>query len=133
MTLIDDHFKYEDRYDSREYGTTTLYFTGPASLLSGKYPEAESATISVEFPKEHMEPGFATVMISPCKYFEEADGYEDYDWTDLDLPYEDIDRLFSLAQRAQKEHLSDILQNAAQRLNENSGKESNLSSREQSR
>lgn len=113
--MIDSQTKYEDRYDSTEYDTTTLYFTGPTDLLNGNYPEAESATISVEFPKEHREPAFATVMISPCKFDEETNGYGDYDWTDLDLPYEEIDKLFLLAQRAQKEHLSTLLKNASER------------------
>lgn len=97
--MLDNRIKLEDKYASDEYGTTTLYFIAPKEMLNGKYPEATSMEISVEFPTARPEANYASVMFSPTKYNEEEDGYTDYDWYDVDMPYEDIEALIALSKR----------------------------------
>lgn len=97
---IDDivsKIKFEDRFECAEYGTTTLYFIAPKELLCGRYPEAISAEISIEFPTNIPEARYAGVSLSPTKYDAENDSYTDYDWFDVDLSYEDIEKLMDLA------------------------------------
>ena len=88
---------FEERYDSKEYGTTTFYFVAPKEMLNGKYPEAETMEISIELPTNNMDARYASVMFSPTKYYEE-DGYVDYDWFDAEMPYEDVEALIKLAE-----------------------------------
>lgn len=85
----------EDRYVSKLHETTTLYFVAPADLLDGKYPDAEFATISVEYPNAYPEASYASVMVSPSKYLEDCDAITDYDWFDVDLSYEEIELLLN--------------------------------------
>lgn len=86
----------EDMYDSESYGTTTLYFTAPKVILDGKYPEAECATISLEFPRGTPEFSCVSACCSPTKYDPEEDAYSDYDWFDISLSYGDIEKLLRL-------------------------------------
>lgn len=82
MTNLLETYTFEEKYISNEYGTTTLYLTAPKELVADRYPEAEHATISIEYPTAMRNtPILATVMISPTK-----DGM-DYDWSDYELPY----------------------------------------------
>lgn len=95
--MIDKRIIFEEKYDSETYGTRTLYFIAPKEMLNGKYPEAESMEISVEFPINHIEPAYADVMFSPTEYDAENNSYTDYDWFDVDLPYDEIEELIKLA------------------------------------
>lgn len=101
--MLDSRIKFDERYDSEEYQTTTLYFIAPKEMLKSmmvnNYPDAVSMEISIEFPTDHIEPRYADVCISPTRYVEEADSYEDYDWYDIDLPYDEIEELIRLAER----------------------------------
>ena len=101
--IIDKRVKFEETYVSEDYGTTTHYFTIEKSLLEelfpNKYPEACGGEISVEFPTNCPEANMADVCISPTEYDEETDGYTDYDWNDVSLPYEEIEALFELAEK----------------------------------
>lgn len=47
--MIDSRIKFDEKYVSDVYGTTTLYFIAPKEFLNNKYPDAESTEISVEF------------------------------------------------------------------------------------
>lgn len=88
--------KFEERYESKEYGTVTLYFTAPKE---GRFPEAVHSVISVEYPTNHMEAIYATVMMSPTKT--DADGNsEDYDWFDIELLPSEIELLMELAEKS---------------------------------
>ena len=98
--MINNRIWLEERYDSEEYGTTTLYFVAPKEMLNGKYPEAESMEISVEFPIDNIEAKYATVMFSPTKYDDEVGGYTDYDWFDVSLPFEEVEVLIDLAKKS---------------------------------
>ncbi len=89
--MIDSRIKFDEKYVSDVYGTTTLYFIAPKEFLNNKYPDAESTEISVEFPTNNPEPTHASVMFSPTK-----DG-EDYDWYNVDLSYDDIEKLIALS------------------------------------
>lgn len=97
MTLDISQVKFEDTYISEEYGTTTLYFIVPKDILEGKYPEAEFATISLEFSNSGFVYCDVNTCCSPTKYVPEEDGYLDYDWFDISLSDEDIGRLLKLA------------------------------------
>lgn len=98
--MIDRRITFEERYDSAEHGTTTLYFIAPKELLDGKYPEAESMEISVEFPTNQPEAKYATVEFSPTKWDEDGECYTDYDWFEVDVPYEEIEALIDLARKS---------------------------------
>lgn len=99
--MIDKKIKFDERYDDGE-GMTTLYFTAPKELLDGDYPEAVSMEISVELPTDKMEAKYADVSLSPTRYIEEDDSYEDYDWYDVVMSYEDIEELIDLAKKSDK-------------------------------
>lgn len=99
MTIKDFDAKkviLEDRYKSNEYETMTLYFIAPKEWLDGFYPDAVHAEISVEYPLNCPEASAATVMVSPTRDLGE-DGYEDYDWNDLELSPSDIETLIGMA------------------------------------
>lgn len=91
-----EKWKLEDIVENTEYNTVTLYVTVPKSFnnIEKKYPEAICGTISIEFPKDHPEPAYASCMISPTR--ETSEGRSDYDWSDIELDYwaisETIDR-----------------------------------------
>jgi hypothetical protein len=103
--MLDSRIKFDERYDSEEYETTTLYFIAPKEMLKNmmikEYPEAISMEISIEFPMGHIEPRYADVCISPTMHIVEdgIDCYEEYDWYDIDLPYDEIEELIRLAER----------------------------------
>ena len=95
-----------DWYINEEYNTTTLYFSAPLGsltvaieeVLKCEYPEAESMTISLEFPTLRPEAYYTVVCYSPTVYDPEDDSYSDVDWRDIDMPDEDITKLFKLAE-----------------------------------
>ena len=81
---------FEEAVENSEYETITLYFIAPKECIqrySDNYKDAESTEISLEFPLGHIEPRNAQVEFSPTK-----DG-EDYEWHDVNMPYEIIDQL----------------------------------------
>ena len=53
--------------------------------------------ISIEFPTEHIESNYADVCVSPTR--EDENGTEDYDWYDVDIPYDEIEELIKLAEK----------------------------------
>lgn len=87
----------EEVYSSREYETTTLYFTAPKDIADGCLDSDIGVEISVEFPtliEEDFEPCYAGVSISPTG---DVDGtLTDYDWVDWDAPYEYIEHLLKI-------------------------------------
>lgn len=99
--MLDNRIEFDERYDSEEHGTTTLYFVAPKEMLKtmlvNDYPDAVSMEISIEFPTEHIEANYASVCVSPTR--ENECGTEDYDWHDIDLPYDEIGELISLAEK----------------------------------
>lgn len=85
--------EFDERYDSDEYNTTTLYFTAPKELLPDDYPDAVSAEISIEFLANHPFYHEASVMISPTN----AEG-NDYDWDDWLIDAGIFDKLVRIAE-----------------------------------
>ena len=83
MKLDISKIKFEEVYDNAPFEEFTLYFIAPIDLVKDKYPEAEHSTISLELTTR-------TTMISPTK-----DGV-DYDWYDIELDNDTIDRLIAL-------------------------------------
>ena len=80
--------------------TVTLYFEAPLDSFNSRdrIPEAVFMTISLEFPTNSQEPRDTTVCYSPTIYDSEDDSYSDIDWNDVDMPYEDIEKLFEVAE-----------------------------------
>ena len=100
MKINKEEIKFDEKYVSEENNTTTLYFIAPKSYLTQFIPnktfdEAVSMEISVEMPISNMEASQASVAVSPTRKVEDV--YEDYDWYDVDLPYEEIEELIKLA------------------------------------
>lgn len=99
--MIDTQFTYEESYVGNTYETTIGYFMIDKNFLEelrpGQYPEAEHGEISVEYPIDCPEASSAIVMVSPTK-----DG-SDYDWTDIELPYEIIEVLINVIEMHVKE------------------------------
>lgn len=91
--MIVDKIEFEEKFIDEEFETMTLYFIAPKEILNGKFPEADFATISVEFPTSNPQPEFSSVMYSPTIYDEENDAYEDYAWFDVELSYSEIAKL----------------------------------------
>ncbi len=85
---------FDEEVYSEVYETKTLYFTCSVGILDGKYPDAESAEISVEIPTGDSRNGI-TVMISPTKMVD--GGYTDYDWNEIKISAEEIAALIMLA------------------------------------
>lgn len=94
--MIDDRVVFEEKYIDPIYWTATLYFNAPKDLFSENYPEADYMTIAVQIPEDSYEARYAQCMYSPTL------NDSDYDWNELDLPYEDIDKLLVIANRAMK-------------------------------
>ena len=92
--------QFEEKYDSEEYETTTIYFIYPKEMLEKEYPDATMATLSIECPTNCIEASTASCVISPTK--KECGGLTDYDWQDIELPYEDIEMLLELALEKQE-------------------------------
>lgn len=91
---------YDDRYESVD--TTTLYFYGPKELLqrwvpNSDYPDAISMEISITFPGKRAEVSCVQVSVSPTRKVE--GGTEDYDWHDIELPGEEIEKLIRMAEK----------------------------------
>ena len=98
--MLDKRIQFDESYISEEWGTITLYFIAPKDLFDGVDKDAESVEISIECPREYISAKYASVEYSPTKYFEEEDSYMDYDWRDIDLPYEEIEALIKLAEES---------------------------------
>ena len=94
--MIDRRIYFEESYECPEANIVTLYFIAPVDMLDGKYPDAKSMEISIEFPAGKPEARYAEVMFSPTK-----DG-EDYDWFDVNIPLDEIEALIELAERSCK-------------------------------
>ena len=97
--MLDNGIKFDERYDSEDYGTTTLYFIAPKEMLkefipTKYYPEAISMEISIEFPTNHIEASYANVCVSPTR--DDENGTEDYEWHDVNIPHDEIEELIKL-------------------------------------
>ena len=97
--MIDKRIEFDEAWNKAD-GETVLYFTAPKEMLWGDYPEAISMEISLEFPTDCAEPEYVDVCISPTRYVEEYDSYEDYDWRDISMPWVEIRELIELARAA---------------------------------
>ena len=84
--------KFEESHIDGD-GELTLYFTAPKEKLNTlfpykQFPDAISMEISVEIDEE----GEVLVSVSPVN----GDN-SDYDWTDIDLPNDEIEELYEIA------------------------------------
>ena len=98
--MLDKRIKFDESYISEEHGTITLYFIAPKDLFDNIDKEAESVEISIECPREYISAQYASVEYSPTKY--EDGGYIDYDWREIDLPYEEIEAFIKLAKESER-------------------------------
>lgn len=94
--MIDKRIEFDEAWNKQD-NETILFFTAPKEMLWGDYPEAVSMEISLEFPTDSAEAAYVDVSISPTRYVEEDDSYEDYDWQDFSLSYVEINELIELA------------------------------------
>lgn len=95
--MLDNRIKFDERYDDTESELTTLYFIASKEMLAElgfDYPDAVSMEISLEFPLGTLVAERADACISPT----DEDG-TDYDWNDVDLPYNDVVELILLAEK----------------------------------
>lgn len=104
--MLDERIKFDERYDSEDYGTTTLYFIAPKEMLkefipTKYYPDAISMEISIEFPTNHIEANYANVCVSPTR--EDENGTEEYDWNDVNITNDEIEGLIKLAKTSNYE------------------------------
>lgn len=88
MDIDISKFEFEERFESA-LGYTVLYFIAPKDLVSDKYPEAEHATVCIEWSDSDKEMDNYSVTISPTK-----DG-EDYDWMPFELDSGDVEQLIA--------------------------------------
>lgn len=89
VTDIDiSKFEFEERFESA-LGYTVLYFIAPKELVADRYPEAEHATVCIEWSDSDKEMDNYSVTISPTK-----DG-EDYDWMPFELDSGDVEQLIA--------------------------------------
>ena len=98
--MLDKRIKFDESYISEEHDSITLYFIAPKDLFEPIDEDAESVEISVECPREYISANYASVEYSPTKYDEKEECYTDYDWRDIDLPYEEIEALIKLAEES---------------------------------
>lgn len=100
-----DRIEFEESFWSQERKVLTMYFVAPVELLEGKYPDAISAEIMIEFEAENdkcFSPKSGYVEISPTG--EHGDGLLDYDWYHVEVPYEEIEMLLQLFDEWCDEH-----------------------------
>lgn len=95
-----EQIKLDEKFCSKDWGSTTLYFTAPKEMLkefveNEIFPEAVSMEISIEFPNCNAPEKYATVQVSPTN----VEG-EDYDWYEISLPDDDILNLIALAEKS---------------------------------
>ena len=99
MNMLDNRIKFDERYDSEDYGTTTLYFIAPKEMLkefipTKSYPDAISMELSIEFPTNHVEADYANVYVSPTR--ENENVIEEYEWHDVNISNDEIEGLIKL-------------------------------------
>ena len=100
--MLDKRIRFDDSHINEELEIITLYFIAPTDLFDNIDEDAESVEISIECPREYISAEYASVECSPTKYFEEDGCYVDYDWRDIDLPYEEIEALIKLAEESER-------------------------------
>ena len=96
--MLDKRIKFDESYIDDGEGTITLYFIVPKDLFPEIDEEADRAEISIECPKEYISANYASIQWSPTKW--NGYGYTDYDWTDITLPYEEIEAFIKLAEES---------------------------------
>lgn len=82
------NFEFEEHFQSG-LGYTVLYFIAPKDLVADKYPDAECATICIEWIESDKEMDNCSVTISPTK------NGEDYDWMPFELDTHDVKQLIA--------------------------------------
>ena len=84
--------KFEESYVDSD-GELTIYFSAPKEKLNTLFPDKQFPNaISMEISIEINEEGEALVSVSPVN----SDN-SDYDWTDIDLPDDEIEELIEIA------------------------------------
>ena len=98
--MLDSRVKFNDSYEDKENETVTFYYLAPIdyikTILGKEYKEAVALDISLEFPVDNIEADYVFAQASPVREIE--DGTESYDWSDIVLDKDDINRLISLAE-----------------------------------
>lgn len=96
---FEEAVEFSEQYDSAVYNSTTLYFKISPRFLAftnQDYEEISGAEISLEYPRNMKSAKDASIKISPVL------NSECFDWCDLFFSHEQIDILFSIAEKALK-------------------------------
>lgn len=98
-----NEIKFDERYDDEFTGETSFYFIFPKEYLDvffpKKYSNAISCEINITIPTSELNTNIfsidinkiankANVSISPTR--ETSGGTEDYDWTDIEIPFNSL-------------------------------------------
>ena len=89
--MIDlSEMKYQEAFDLVESmqieGVVALYFTAPTEWLEDRYEDIVSTELQFEiYDKDTDHPWFNYIGMSPTRYNEEYDQYEDYDWEETEI------------------------------------------------
>ena len=97
MDIDISRFKFDEVYKNPGFWEIIVYFNAHDFRLE-EYPESESTEISIGFPIGEIEPSKAMVMVSPTKW--DCGEAIDYDWHDISMSHEDIERLMAVADGA---------------------------------
>ena len=116
-----DKIEFDERTYCEETDEYTYYFTAPAeeilTMFLGKYDKDEVAgtEISIEIPKSNEKGDLTDVLVSISPTREvDGDGFEDYDWTDICIPEDQVLWLLDLAEKSQSKktafevHISEV-------------------------
>lgn len=101
MTHDQNRTLFEEAYV--EKGEITFYFISDAArfqkLMGREEPGATGTTLSISCPTAYVGSKYASVQISPSlrTVVDGKESVADYDWSDINLPYEDIDWLITQA------------------------------------
>lgn len=96
MSIDISKLKVETIHSSQALGTTTVFFEGPKEMLNDKYPEADSASILMEFRTDKPHSQYPALLISPTK------NGSDYDWNDLYIDdFDAVQKLFELISKGE--------------------------------
>ena len=98
--MLDKRIEFDESYIDEAEGTITLYFIVPKDLFPEIDEEAEHAEISIECPIGNLSANHSQVQWSPTKW--DGYGYTDYDWTDISMPYEEIEAFIKLAEESER-------------------------------
>ena len=90
-----NNIKYDETFKNEDYQTLTHYFIVPKETFNVDDEDVIHLEISVEVPINNQTARYADIMWA--KTIEVDGGTEDIDWTDIHLPYDEVEDLLKIA------------------------------------